>query len=80
MIPIFLKSDMAFVRGIQQRATQLTKNYYKIYHLKCAKALFASAILCVSSRFFTAEPSLLEAAIISAASLAAIVLSLLAFA
>ena len=37
------------------------------YHLKCAKALLASAFLCMSSRFFTAEPVLLHASMISPA-------------
>jgi hypothetical protein len=36
-------------------------------YLKCAKALLDSAILWVSSFFFTAAPSPLDAAMISAA-------------
>jgi hypothetical protein len=43
--------------------------------LKWAKALLASAILCVSSRFFIDEPSFFEAAINSVASFSAIVFS-----
>ena len=45
------------------------------YHLKCANALLASAILWVSSRFLNAEPVELTASIISFASLSFIVLS-----
>ncbi len=41
------------------------------YHLKWAKALLASAILCVSSLFLMEEPSFLEAARNSAASFSA---------
>jgi len=43
-----------------------------IYQAKCAKALFASAILWVSSFFLIAEPSLLAANINSSASFSAI--------
>ena len=46
------------------------------YTRKCENALFASAIRCVSSFFFTAAPSPLAAAMISFASLSAIVLPL----
>jgi hypothetical protein len=41
------------------------------YHLKWAKALLASAILCVSSLFLMEEPSFFEAARNSAASFSA---------
>lgn len=42
------------------------------YHLKCANALFASAILCVSSFFLYAVPVLLKASKSSEASLSLI--------
>ncbi len=45
------------------------------YHLKWEKARFASAILCTSSRFFTAPPSPFTAANNSLAKRLAIVLS-----
>ena len=44
--------------GLQDRHQQIYLNQNS-YHLKCAKALFASAILCVSSRFLIEEPSFL---------------------
>src|SRR6266850_3703578 len=45
------------------------------YQRLCANALLASAILCVSSRFFTAMPRLLAASSSSAASLSAMLRS-----
>jgi hypothetical protein len=45
--------------------------YYTTYTLKCAKALLASAIRCVSSFFLNAAPSPFAAATISLANLSA---------
>ncbi len=47
----------------------LHQNFVSDYQAKWAKALFASAILCTFSRFFTASPSPLLAASNSSASL-----------
>ena len=63
------------VKGIRRRGKNiiidLSKGYSLsiiFYQAKWAKALLASAILWVSSLFLTAQPSLLEASIISWAS------------
>jgi hypothetical protein len=63
-IDVSLDSDVScFFKRIFSR--HLTLNSCWDYHLKCAKALLASAFLCMSSRFFTAEPVLLHASMIS---------------
>src|SRR5260370_37720937 len=46
----------------------LERRGHKFYHLKCANARFACAILCVSSRFFSALPCPAAAALSSCAS------------
>lgn len=58
--------------GCKNRGCVVLKSIF--YTLKWAKALLASAILCVSSFFLNAEPSPLLAATISPASLSAMVL------
>src|SRR5512133_2261529 len=66
MIPILRHFSNGKERGI---ATQFLS--VKIYIRKCENARLASAILCVSSRFLTAAPWLLEASINSAESFSA---------
>src|SRR5260370_37036497 len=46
----------------------LERRGHTFYHLKCANARFACAILCVSSRFFIALPCPAAASLISCAS------------
>src|SRR5438034_382305 len=46
---------------VLSKGTNLGTILTLLYHRKWAKALLASAILCTSSRFFTADPRLLEA-------------------
>src|SRR5262249_4873414 len=66
-MPALLKQAVVVILKLKEL---LSEYYY--YALKCANALFASAILCVSSFFLMAAPSLRDAAIISFASLSAI--------
>ena len=61
------------IRMGRQTKTLKNSRFFSVansgYDLKCANALFASAILCVSSFFLTAVPVLLAALINSSANL-----------